>query len=226
MELYIGYNIQVSRTIYLLLEDHSCRLCAFWKPEASCDHTMKLGRLVPFTLIGGIAAQSNGTTLTDALNSQNASLSSLIALLSSAPSVVQTLSTVSNVTILAPDNNALAAFVNSSSNAPITPDNLAALLSYHVLNGTYYASNFTNTSAFIHTSLTNQTFANVTDGQVVEGVLKNGNVTIFSGLGENSTVTSAVRFPVLTLILTPAPGDSDQFAHKECQFHRRHDPYH
>lgn len=71
-------------------------------------------------------------------------------------------------------------------------DTVAAILEYHVLNGTFPASNFTGTNQFIPTLLTNSTMTNVTGGQVVEGVLNGKSVELFSGLKEKSTVATAV----------------------------------
>jgi uncharacterized surface protein with fasciclin (FAS1) repeats len=98
------------------------------------------------------------------------------------------------VTILAPNNAAVDALVNNPDvgNLLSQPGYLEALLSYHVLNGTYFASNFSNTPQFIPTLLTNQTFTNVTGGQRVEAVTNNDNVTFYSALKQNVTVENAV----------------------------------
>ena len=61
-----------------------------------------------------------------------------------------------------------------------------------MLSGTIYAANVTNSSQFIPTALVNATYANVTGGQVVEVVLTGENVTIFSGLKSNISVSQAV----------------------------------
>jgi uncharacterized surface protein with fasciclin (FAS1) repeats len=149
---------------------------------------MQLKHLVPLALANGIAAQSANISLINVLSSQK-SLSGLNAILAAQPNAIQALGTLSNVTLLAPNNDALARYLNgSSSTDAFSTDRIAALFQYHILNGTYYGSNFTNSSMFIGTALTNQTYSNVTNGQVVEGVLKNGNVTFYSGYGENSTV--------------------------------------
>ena len=71
-------------------------------------------------------------------------------------------------------------------------DAVQALLTYHVLNGTYPASAFTNTTAFAHTLLTNTTYTNVTGGQVVGAKLNGSTVDVYSGLLQSSTVTTAV----------------------------------
>jgi len=153
---------------------------------------MQLKKLLPTAAlaIGAAAQQMN---LTAALAANNATLSLLTGLLGTQPSLVSTLAGLSNITILAPSNNALAAFLNSTAGvaASKNPDAVAALLTYHVLNGTYPASAFTNSSQFIPTLLTNTSFANVTGGQRVEASLNGSTVDIFSGLLSKSQVTQA-----------------------------------
>jgi transforming growth factor-beta-induced protein len=53
------------------------------------------------------------------------------------------------------------------------------------------SSAFTTNAQFIPTLLTNASFANVTGGQVVMGILSGKSVEVFSGLKEKSTVTTA-----------------------------------
>jgi hypothetical protein len=106
------------------------------------------------------------------------------------------LGNATNITVLAPSNEALAVFLNSSAGTATAsiPSAVEALLTYHVLNGTYPATAFTNTSQFIPTFLINSSYTNVTGGQRVEAVLNGTNVEIFSGLLQKSTVTTAVSF--------------------------------
>lgn len=106
------------------------------------------------------------------------------------------MSNASNITILAPDNNALNTFLNNSQVQDMVmmdPGLVQAVLQYHVLNGTYYADNITGTPSFVPTLLDNSTYANVTGGQVVEVVSDDGNVNIYSASREMSSVTQAVR---------------------------------
>ena len=152
---------------------------------------MQIQHLLALGLAGLTAAQQGTPSLTDALASQNSSLSSLITLLGTQPDLVRALGSLTNITILAPNNDALGRFLNSSSSVP-SADAVTALLSYHVLNGTYYASNITSTPAFVPTLLANETYANVTGGQVVEAMAMNNSVLFYSGLGENSTVVTPV----------------------------------
>lgn len=141
-----------------------------------------------------IAAAQEPLGLVQALASQNESLSTLNSLLLSQPAIASALAGASNITILAPKNNALSKLLNNSQAANSLaqdPGLLAALLSYHVLNGTYYASNFTRASKFIPTLLSNETYANITGGQRVQALLDNDKVLLYSALKENSTVVSA-----------------------------------
>lgn len=86
----------------------------------------------------------------------------------------------------------MAALSGANAAMLARPDYVAALLSYHVLNGSYPASAFSNSSMFIPTLLMNETYANITGGQRVEARLSNGNVTFFSALKQNSTVVTGV----------------------------------
>jgi uncharacterized surface protein with fasciclin (FAS1) repeats len=133
------------------------------------------------------------------------------------------LGSLQNVTLLAPSNDALAALLNSSAAAALAsdPGALVALLDYHVLAGTYYASSFTNQSQFIKTALTNTTYANITGGQVVEAKTVNGGVEIFTALKQNVTVTTAVSSYQLSLCSLQL-----WLTFEECQFHWRNHSHH
>lgn len=139
--------------------------------------------------LASVALAQTTPDLTTALGG-NPDLSSLVSLIKLQPQLLASLGSAKNITILAPNNAALAGIANSSlasNSAAVT-----ALLSYHVLNGTYGSAQVTNTSAFIPTLLTDKAYTNVTGGQVVEAQLARGNVSIISGLLQNSTVTQAV----------------------------------
>lgn len=112
------------------------------------------------------------------------------------PALLSALSSATNITLLAPSNDAISKLLaNNATVAAIAKDPglLIAVLQYHVLQGTYFASQVPTTPAFIPTLLDNSTYSNVTGGQVVEAVSRGGNVTFYSGLKINSTVTQAVR---------------------------------
>lgn len=107
---------------------------------------------------------------------------------------------LTNVTILAPSNNALSALLSSSMASGLAMQGAVQnLLSYHVLNGTYYASNFTssNTSMFIPTRLSNSQYSLVTGGQRLQVMYNGTNVTAYSGLKQPShfvtTVSTTLR---------------------------------
>ncbi|KAI2608737.1 FAS1 domain-containing protein [Hypoxylon fragiforme] len=148
----------------------------------------------PLLLALASVASAQTPSLTDALGSQNSSLSSLSALIASDSSFADALNNLHNITILAPSNDALNA-LNDSTSLLTNPGYLQALLSYHVLNGTHLDSSFGNDSVFIRTQLTNSTYTNVTGGQVVEARLNDNNVTFFSALKENaSVITPNINF--------------------------------
>ncbi|KAH8652047.1 FAS1 domain-containing protein [Xylariales sp. PMI_506] len=149
-------------------------------------------KLMPLALASLATAQTQ-ESITDALNSQNASLSVLNGLLSTNPDIANALGGLNNVTLLAPNNDALTALISDTGSASILTDTgaLLALLQYHVLDGTIYASDIGNTSTFVPTALTNSSYTNVTGGQVVEAQSVDGNVTFFSALKQNVTVVTA-----------------------------------
>lgn len=128
----------------------------------------------------------------------------LPALVLAQPSLLRDLGRLRNVTILAPSNDALEELLKDKDVARMVSNNssyVASLLSYHVLNGTYYAKNITDMDmpAFIPTMLTNSTYANVTGGQRVEAMAMNDTVSFYSGFRAQSNVTKAVsRFQFLS----------------------------
>ena len=69
---------------------------------------------------------------------------------------------------------------------------LEDILQYHVLQGTYQASDIPENETFVPTGLMMGEFANVTGGQRVGVVREGDNVTVFSGGLANSSVTQAV----------------------------------
>ncbi|KAI1396454.1 FAS1 domain-containing protein [Hypoxylon fuscum] len=151
---------------------------------------MQYKRLFPLVLATVASAQT--PSLTDALGSQDSTLSSLNAILGSNSQIANALNNLRNVTILAPSNDALSSLMSSSDTVSLLSNSgyLQALLNYHVLNGTYYNTSFSNDSVFIPTALTNETYTNVTGGQVVEAQMRDNNVTFFSALKENATIVT------------------------------------
>merc|ERR1712230_162870 len=90
-----------------------------------------------------------GQGLTQTLMDQP-SLSNLTTYLNLFPTLLNELSSMSNITLLAPSNMAFETALNSSTGAAFTANNtdvISALFSYHVLNGTVgYSSMLTNGS--------------------------------------------------------------------------------
>lgn len=159
---------------------------------------MHFKHLSLLALAGYALAQDSSTPQSlNATLSGNDQLSNLTSFLALQPQLLDTLSNAQNITILAPSNNAFSAFLNSSAGSQLADDPglVAALLSYHVLNGTYTSSMISNTSTFVPTLLTNESYANVTGGQVVEAIMIGNETVFYSGLLQNATVSQAVRTP-------------------------------
>lgn len=127
-------------------------------------------------------------------------LSTLGQILQLYPDVAATLAEATNVTVLAPTNEAFQAYLESVGVelSAVTSDQVAALLQYHVLNGTYQAANITESPVFVNTLLTNTSYTNVTDGQAVGARVEEDEVVFTSGLKTDATVVEPVRqaFPV------------------------------
>ena len=119
-------------------------------------------------------------------------LSTLTELVSRFPDIVSALGTATNVTILAPSNEAFRKFLRSPEAAGASNATVKAILQYHVLSKKLPASEFKTTPTFVPTLLDNNAYTNVTGGQVVEGIVKGTDVKIISGLRAESTVVKAV----------------------------------
>jgi len=116
------------------------------------------------------------------------------------PQLTQSLSNAKGITILAPSNNAFDKLLTENPTAvqmARDPALVAALLSYHVLGGTFTAKSFSTTPQFVPTLLAQAPFSNVTGGQKVELVLvpgarggNTGNAAIISGFRRQSIVAA------------------------------------
>jgi len=175
---------------------------------------MYIKQLSILALAGHAFAQQT-PTLAQALNS-TAELSQLASVLGLVPGVVTALSSAQNITILAPSNSAFGQVPNATlQTLTSNPGMLTALLQYHVLTGAIPASAITNTSTFVPTLLTNATYTNVTGGQRVKAIKNGDSVNFFSGLLDNSTVTTAnVNFTggvihIINKVLTLPQSPSD-----------------
>lgn len=121
-------------------------------------------------------------------------LSNLTSYYISLPDSLSALSAARNITILAPSNNAFEQLLSSPLGAALTndPDLVQAMLTYHVLNGSYSSSQITEDSQFIPTLLTDPRYTNVTGGQRVEVEKEDGNDVFYSGLRQNLTLGRSV----------------------------------
>ncbi|KAK4032119.1 FAS1 domain-containing protein [Parachaetomium inaequale] len=148
---------------------------------------MRPRRLLLFTGAAATLAQS----LQDVLTAQSAVLSTLNAWLASQSLVFQILTNVQGVTLLAPSNNALSQLYSTplATQLASDPNLLTAFLSYHVLDGVYMMSDFTNAPvASMPTFLNMAGYSNVSGGQVVESRAQNGAVTFLTGNNAQSNV--------------------------------------
>lgn len=71
-----------------------------------------------------------------------------------------------NFTLLAPTNTAIATWLSKN----VSQSSVEAVLLYHLLDGRHPIASISNTSVAIPTALTNQTYANITDGQRVDAI--------------------------------------------------------
>ena len=136
---------------------------------------------------------SGSNSLTDALGDVS-ELSQFVEFVGGFDGLVEELSNLENITVLAPSNEAFESFLNNSLEIDLENEEVAqAVASYHVLNGTYLAENVPEEVAFIHTRLSSDNpSANITGGQVVKAVASDDEVTFISGLERESVVTQAV----------------------------------
>jgi hypothetical protein len=157
-------------------------------------------------MAGSCIAQGDLTAL---LASQD-DLSTLLELIGLVDGLADTLSSASNITIVAPTNQA---FANVPRDIPegqaveLRNDTIAisALLANHVFKGVYPSNVITNIPTFAQTLLDDsyisaqQPFSNFTGG-AYNGLVKNGDdVCILSGELTISTVTAAVRVSFIHL---------------------------
>jgi uncharacterized surface protein with fasciclin (FAS1) repeats len=138
-----------------------------------------------------------------ALLASQSDLSTLLELVSLVPGLADKLAGSSNITIVAPTNEAFAAVPRDvpEGEAIEYKNNtiaIGALLANHVFKGVYPSDVITNTPTFAQTLLDisyidyRQPFSNFTGGQY-NGLVRNGeDVCIISGENTISTVTEAV----------------------------------
>lgn len=149
------------------------------------------------------AALAQSTSLPDLIKSQP-DLSILGEAIGMVPDLAKTLGGLKDVTLLAPTDSAFKALLNMDENLENTAikqknvEAIAALLSYHVLNGTFTSGDFTGIPTYVHSLFTQASKAqgmsltNVTEGQNVGLVLNDKNATILSGELQSANVVQAV----------------------------------
>ena len=174
-----------------------------------------------------LASTAVASSLTSILTT-NAELTNLNAQLQQLPNFMSYLENLTDVTILAPSNDALAAFFSNPIGiaASKNPALLEAVLLYHIQSGVWYqqtgslASPGNAAGHWTRTYLTSPSETNVTGGQFLEGVLDmTGTGLFYSGLGD----TSKVIIPVCTVLfykLAVLTG-----IHIEPEHHRRPTAY-
>ena len=158
-------------------------------------------KLFSLAALASLAAAQT-MNLTSAISS-NPSLSNLTQYLGLYPNIVQQLSNATNITLLAPNNDAFNKLLMGPAAAQINAQDTSlidALFTYHALDGKYPASDITSKAAFIPTALVDPAYTNLTSGQRVEALMAGKEVAFYSGLLQKSTVTQAVRD---TLSVTP-----------------------
>ncbi|KAK4450312.1 FAS1 domain-containing protein [Podospora aff. communis PSN243] len=151
---------------------------------------MQIKHVTALALARGISAQ----TLQDMLAQQNATLSILNGFLEQQQALFNNIANTADITVLAPSNNALSNLPSSTvDRVSSDPSFLSALLSYHILNGTYYTSNLTaSPSSSIQTLLNATSYSNVTGGQrVIAQTSSSGAINLWSGALAPAVVQAA-----------------------------------
>lgn len=109
----------------------------------------------------------------------------------SIPTLLNTLTNITNYTLLAPSDTAMTRWLNETSPSP-TQDEIEATLNYHILHGGYSLGSFSTVPQFASSYLSNSSFTNVTGGAVVELVEDGGNPVVVSALRVQSSITKGV----------------------------------
>lgn len=177
---------KISDSPNLLLPLFCTAICVV-RHHTTRGEAMELFLFCVLSLIAHVSGQSLMHVL-----STNSALSTLYKVVNGSSHLTSTFSSLKNFTLLAPSDNAFTAFQLQSGGLPSGND-LTAFLQYHVLDGIWHASSWSNVPLFLHTSLDNPAYSNVTGGQNVELVLDpQQNPRMISGNKTSSSVTSTV----------------------------------
>ncbi|KAK1757080.1 FAS1 domain-containing protein [Echria macrotheca] len=153
---------------------------------------MRPHNLISFAATAALSSPVTAMTLAEMLAAQNATLSILNGFLEQQQALFNAFSSTPDITVLAPSNAALSSLPDEVvDRVSSDPAYLTALLSYHVLNGTYYASQLTASTEplVIRTLLNSSAYANVSGGQrVVAQLLESDEVILYSGGGAGTTI--------------------------------------
>lgn len=106
------------------------------------------------------------------------------------PQFTQALTTISNITILAPSNDAFEKAIKEMPNLTNDTNMVTALLQYHIISGVMMSTDFTETPQFISTFM-GTPFSMVTGNQKVELLKMDNMAMVFSGFKQMSAVTKA-----------------------------------
>lgn len=106
------------------------------------------------------------------------------------PQFTQALTMTSNVTILAPSNDAFEQAMKAMPMLTSDMNMVTALLQYHLIQGTMMSTAFTETPQFVSTFM-GTPFSMVTGNQKVELLKMDNMAMIFSGFKQMSSVSKA-----------------------------------
>lgn len=144
--------------------------------------------------------------------STNPQLSNMSFYVSGNPNLRSMFDDATNATILAPENSAFNLLVgsltgNASTSQPLdNSTGVAGILLYHIVNGTWQASDFSSsTPQFLPTYLDIPNFANVSGGQAVQFLNADGSTNYTSGLNAGGQFINSVSNQAL-FSLSPTAG--------------------
>lgn len=150
--------------------------------------TMKYNSFVLLLLVARVAVAE---TILTVLGAQS-DLSMLVSFINSSPTISRLLSTASNFTFLAPSNVAINTWLAAPGTSTLSTPEIEALISYHLIHGTFPVSSFQQIPQFPNSALNNTRFENITDGQVVELLATANGPAIISGNKTTSTIARSV----------------------------------
>ncbi|KAG8167290.1 hypothetical protein KVR01_002979 [Diaporthe batatas] len=176
---------------------------------------MRFSQVLSTAIAAGVATAE---PLANVLAANNNTLSTLNSILAGMPQFTQALTTISNITILAPSNDAFEKAMKAMPGLTNDMNMVTALLQYHVMSGVMMSTAFTETPKFVSTFM-GMPFSMVTGNQKVELVKMENMAMIFSGFKQMSSVTKAdiafdggvvhVIDKVLTIPMSPSVTATD-----------------